>query len=195
MSKIKILWFVPGAATAEQKAQAGANGLSIRNPLAYSEGAGLEQCDGVTGMAPKAYVEAFGQVDEPEGLSWQEGGLREDGPTVAEFVGAGYQAANYPPEGYASRSTADEIASAVAAQAEVGGKMKVDEIRAALSEMGIQFDAKASKPDLAALLEEKRKEALDQAEVGKIQALLAEKGIAFGETATLDELKALIPAE
>jgi len=72
MSKKKILWFVPGATTAEQKAQAQANGLSIRNPLAYSEGVGLEECDGVTGMAPKDYVEAFGQVDEPEGLSWQD---------------------------------------------------------------------------------------------------------------------------
>ncbi|MER8615977.1 hypothetical protein NKG99_03850 [Mesorhizobium sp. M1409] len=42
--------------------------------------------------------------------------LREDGPTIAEFVSAGYPAANYPPKGYASRSTADEIAEAVKAE-------------------------------------------------------------------------------
>lgn len=194
MSKKKILWFVPGVASPEQKALALASGLTIRNPLAFSEGVGLEDCDGVAGMAPKAYVEAFGQVDEPEGLSWHEGGLRGDGPTVEEYVSAGYPAAKYPPEGYASRSTADEIATAVAVQAE-NGKMKVDEIRAALTEIGAQFDAKASKPDLAALLEDKRKEALDQAEAVQVKALLAEKGIAFDEAATLTDMKALIPAE
>ena len=37
---------------------------------------------------------------------------RSDGPTVAEYVAAGYKAANYPPAGYASRSTAEEIAAA-----------------------------------------------------------------------------------
>lgn len=41
--------------------------------------------------------------------------LRDDGPTVAEYVAAGYKAANYPPQGFASRSTPEEIAAAVAA--------------------------------------------------------------------------------
>ncbi len=45
------------------------------------------------------------------------GALREDGPTVAEFVARGYLASNYPPEGYASRSSDEEIAEAVAAEA------------------------------------------------------------------------------
>ena len=44
-------------------------------------------------------------------------GLRLDGPTVAEYVKAGYLAANYPPEGYASRSTEEDVAAAIAAQA------------------------------------------------------------------------------
>ncbi|UFQ02252.1 HeH/LEM domain-containing protein [Pseudomonas fitomaticsae] len=187
MIKKKILWFVPGVASADQKAQAQADGLSIRNPLVYSDDAGLEDCDGVTGMAPKAYAEKFGLIDEPEGLSWSEGGLRDDGPTVEEFVAVGYLAANYPPAGYASRSSAEEIAAAVLAQAD-NGKMKVDEIRAALTELGVQFDAKASKPDLAALLEMTR-------ETVKVKALLAEKGVEFGEVASLEDLKALIPAE
>lgn len=43
-------------------------------------------------------------------------GLREDGPTIAEYVSAGYLASNYPPNGYASRSTPEEIAAAVAAE-------------------------------------------------------------------------------
>lgn len=41
-------------------------------------------------------------------------GLRMDGPTIAEFLAAGYAAENYPPQGYASRSTPDEIAAALA---------------------------------------------------------------------------------
>lgn len=40
-----------------------------------------------------------------------ENGLRLDGPTIAEFVAAGYPVASYPPDGYASRSTAEEIAA------------------------------------------------------------------------------------
>ena len=43
-----------------------------------------------------------------------EGDLRSDGPTVAEFVAAGYKASDYPPRGYAPRSTAEEVAAAVA---------------------------------------------------------------------------------
>lgn len=42
--------------------------------------------------------------------------LKTDGPTVAEYVAAGYPARNYPPAGYASRSTADEIAEAIGKQ-------------------------------------------------------------------------------
>lgn len=42
--------------------------------------------------------------------------LRTDGPTVSEYVAAGYQAQNYPPQGYASRSTLEEITDAVALQ-------------------------------------------------------------------------------
>ncbi|MGA0564165.1 hypothetical protein ACO2RV_17100 [Ancylobacter sp. VNQ12] len=48
-------------------------------------------------------------------------GLRADGPTVAEYVAAGYLASAYPPDGYASRSTDEEIAAAVAAQQDNGG--------------------------------------------------------------------------
>ncbi len=43
-------------------------------------------------------------------------GLRLDGPTIGEFVAAGYQASAYPPAGYASRSSDEEIAAALAAQ-------------------------------------------------------------------------------
>lgn len=193
MSKTKILWFIPGAASPEQKVQAQAHGLSIRNPLAYSEGVGLEDCDGVTGMAPKAYGEKFGVIDEPEGLSWYEGGLRGDGPTVDEYVSAGYPAANYPPEGYASRSTEDEVDAAVAAQKGTGdGKVSIAEVRAVLTAKGIAFDPKASKAELIGLLNAPSAAEAEAAELDAIKVELTEKGIQFAEAASLDELKALL---
>ena len=43
-------------------------------------------------------------------------GLRMDGPTVAQYVAQNYKASTYPPSGYASKSTPEEIAAAVAAE-------------------------------------------------------------------------------
>lgn len=83
-------------------------------------------------------------------------GLREDGPTVEEFIASGYKASNYPPAGYASRSTAEEIAAAL--EAEKGApetdplKMKVPELKEWLTAKGITFDATAKKEDLQALV-------------------------------------------
>ena len=87
-------------------------------------------------------------------------GLREDGPTVAEFVAAGYQASGYPPEGYASRSTREEIDAAMTAQGITKDeapetdplKMKVADLKAWLTGKGIEFDAAALKEDLQALV-------------------------------------------
>lgn len=87
-------------------------------------------------------------------------GLRVDGPTVAEFVEAGYQASGYPPEGYASRSTLEEIDAAVTAQGLLKDdepetdplKMKVDDLKAWLTGKGIEFPADAKKDDLKALV-------------------------------------------
>jgi hypothetical protein len=50
-----------------------------------------------------------------EGKAALQAALRDDGPTVQEFVEAGYLAVNYPPNGFASKSTPEEIAAAVAA--------------------------------------------------------------------------------
>lgn len=43
--------------------------------------------------------------------------LKQDGPTVEQWVAEGYLAINYPPEGYAPKSTQEEIDAAIAAQA------------------------------------------------------------------------------
>lgn len=66
---------------------------------------------------PEGTAREFDQVDFDRlvelGAVRAASGLREDGPTVAEYVARGYVASNYPPEGYASRSTPEEIAAAV----------------------------------------------------------------------------------
>jgi len=86
--------------------------------------------------------------------------LREDGPTVAEYVEAGYQASSYPPKGYSSRSTQEEIDAAVTAQELLKDddsetdplKMKVLDLKEWLAGKGIEFDASAKKEDLQALV-------------------------------------------
>lgn len=87
-------------------------------------------------------------------------GPRQDGPTVAEFVDAGYQASGYPPAGYASRSSWAEISAAIADQKKAEDdapetdplKMKVDELKAWLTSKGIEFAPDAKKDDLKALV-------------------------------------------
>ncbi|AVI87788.1 hypothetical protein XJ28_18805 [Pseudomonas syringae pv. tomato] len=83
-------------------------------------------------------------------------GLRLDGPTVSEYIAAGYKASNYPPQGYASRSTAEEIAEALKIEQEAPEtdplKMKVPELKEWLAGKGIEFDATAKKEDLQALV-------------------------------------------
>lgn len=83
--------------------------------------------------------------------------LREDGPTVAEFVEAGYLAANYPPEGYSSRSSQEEIDAAILSQKGAENetdplKMTVPKLKEWLTAKGIEFAADAKKPALQALV-------------------------------------------
>jgi len=69
--------------------------------------------------------------------------LRNDGPTVAEFVAAGYSAANHPPEGFASRSSADEIAAAIAAGqgAVPSDGLTIPQLKAASTAKGVTIPA------------------------------------------------------
>lgn len=61
------------------------------------------------------FIDAGTAERVPEGSPAPRTALRDDGPTVQEFVEAGYLAVNYPPTGYASKSTPEEIAAAVVA--------------------------------------------------------------------------------
>lgn len=65
---------------------------------------------------PAALINKCEQLD---GDSDGDGDLitgQNEGPTVEQWVEAGYRAENYPPEGYESRSTPEEIAAAIEAQ-------------------------------------------------------------------------------
>ncbi|MNJ39956.1 HeH/LEM domain protein [compost metagenome] len=84
-------------------------------------------------------------------------GLRLDGPTIAEFVEAGYLASNYPPEGFASRSSQEEIDAAIKAHKDAEEetdplKMTVPKLKEWLTAKGIDFDPSALKPALQALV-------------------------------------------
>ncbi|MER9901610.1 hypothetical protein [Mesorhizobium sp. M0130] len=71
------------------------------------------------GLKEAGYVEALGGK--------KTNALRDDGPTVAEYVAAGYAASAYPPKGFASRSTPEEIAAAITEAEDAAAKKKADE--------------------------------------------------------------------
>jgi hypothetical protein len=77
--------------------------------------------------------------------------LRTDGPTIAEYVSAGYPATGYPPQGYASCSTAKEIAAAV--KAEEKAKAAADK-KAAEDAAKADADRMKARDDLLAKLAE-----------------------------------------
>lgn len=96
-------------------------------------------------------VEHLGVASYPNQLD--ANGLKLDGPTIAEFVAAGYPAVNYPPEGYVSRSSQEEIDAAIEAEKETDPlKMKVPDLKAWLTAKGIEFDPSANKDALQALV-------------------------------------------
>lgn len=57
--KQKVLWFISGPATAEQKAQARANGYLIRDAQQYHAGDFIEVCDAVMGDVPADYADKY----------------------------------------------------------------------------------------------------------------------------------------
>lgn len=61
-----------------------------------------------------AYVIVKNAEEEAEAMGGKPAELKQDGPTVQQFVAAGYKASNYPPEGYASKSSDEEIKEEIA---------------------------------------------------------------------------------
>ena len=65
------------------------------------------------------------------------------------------------------------------------GKVSIAEIRNALTAKGIEFDPKAKKPELQALLEKAE-------QIEALKAQLTEKGVEFAPDATLETLQQLL---
>lgn len=118
--------------------------------------------DGATSVVVQGDAPHISEAYQRQGISVSEieEGLRLDGPTVAQWVAEGYKASAYPPAGYASISTAAEIAKAL--EEEGDGvpetdphKMKVPELKEWLAAQGITFDPALNKPELQALIPSK----------------------------------------
>jgi hypothetical protein len=81
--------------------------------------------------ATEAEAAAFRATQDPAGEPEAGTGvaeLKQDGPTVQEWVAAGYKASEYPPSDYASKSSAEDIATAVAAEEQA--KVDADKLKA-----------------------------------------------------------------
>lgn len=86
-----------------------------------------------------------------------EAGMRLDGPTLPQYIKAGYKAENYPPRGYADKRTAEELEAAKPKADGAGDALptmqelakKTDpDIRAWLKERGVDFLADAKRKDM-----------------------------------------------
>lgn len=122
----------------------------------------------------------------------RKGFLREDGPTVAEFVAAGYPAINYPPRGYASRSTEDEIAAAIAAQFDAGGDQQPggqDRVGSASGEQTAGIDP-ANQPPSATQLPVN--DGLDELDAEQLHVLAKERGVKVHHKAGADKVRAAL---
>lgn len=115
-------------------------------------------------------------------------GLRTDGPTIAEFVDAGYPAGSYPPNDYASRSTPEEIEAAIAGQT---GLAALD---AREAEPVVEL------PPAPLLAAADAKDSADEADgakkatVAELREALAAKGVEVPEGAKKADLQALLDA-
>ncbi|SEL12182.1 hypothetical protein SAMN05216359_105275 [Roseateles sp. YR242] len=100
--------------------------------------------------------------------------LRSDGPTVAEFVAAGYLAIDYPPTGYTPVSTAEEVSQVIADQ-----QAQVQQVPASDESALGQGADEAQQVELTAT---------------QIKDLLTAKGIAFKGNASRESLLELLNA-
>lgn len=134
--------------------------ILVKKPFPFSPDGNqvVEVQVGEQEVSDRCAVVAVEHLGVAEYLDRQRGpGLREDGPTVSQWLEAGYLAVNYPPEGYASRSSQEEIDAAVKAQKDAESetdplKMTVPKLKEWLTAKGIAFDASANKPTLQALV-------------------------------------------
>lgn len=117
---------------------------------------GFELVDGAEHDG-RVEIKATGHnVDDPSAPvaeAGSNGELRQDGPTVEEFVAAGYPASKYPPAGYASKSTAEEIEAAIAAQEVDYSKSSKAELLELAAKREVKVETDANKAAIIKALE------------------------------------------
>ena len=150
MSK-KILWFVRGPASAEQMALAVSVGLTIRDPNAYRVGDFIEQADGVAGEAPDAYLKTFElvELDVPVGSEGETKGKAATAAVIKvklDALGVTYKSA-------ASKADLQKLLDQAETDAKASADAKVAELKAKLTEKGIEFGDVTTQEELQTLFD------------------------------------------
>lgn len=130
----------------------------------YGSAKGEDEKPIVAGMFPGVAARLFEHLDEiglPDSYFKATGRLSADsasrqwptidpnsGPTVAEWVEAGYAAKAYPPTGYNSKSSPEEIKAAITAQAEAEAKTDSGEGADPEDEVGEDIDDEHAGKDI-----------------------------------------------
>lgn len=115
-------------------------------------------------------------VEGPQEAGDDPNALRTDGPTFAEYVAAGYAPESYPPQGYASKHTKQELARLLQAEltkcAAAAAKPADVPTNAALKAMDDAALAKWLKDNGVAVLDQDRK-AMEKAALDRAKDLRA----------------------
>lgn len=101
--EVQVLEVHPAGVTVKSKSKAKAS---------FYFDAGAEKLK-YTEATKKAIQAREGFEDDAKEAEEKETDLKPGGPTIAEFIKAGYDPKGYPPKGYAAVSTPEEIAKAI----------------------------------------------------------------------------------
>ncbi|MFF7398882.1 HeH/LEM domain-containing protein [Achromobacter sp. NPDC008082] len=148
----RVLLFVIGVPSPQDKALARRAGIQLRDPRAYRAGDFVEACDAVAGDAPPAYRERYDQLTQNDLAEL----LRPFTPqmsvdlTASEGQGSTGENATNPADTQALAPPPEPIAGA--SEAAEDGKATVDSLKAALDAKEIPYPKTAKKAELQALL-------------------------------------------
>lgn len=148
----RVLLFVSGVPSPQDKELARRAGIQLRDPRAYRAGDFVEACDAVAGDAPPAYRERYDQLTQNDLAEL----LRPFTPQVSVDLTA---SEGQLPTGENATNPADAQAQAQApehmpraSEAAEDGKTTVDSLKAALDAKEIPYPKTAKKAELQALL-------------------------------------------
>lgn len=136
--------------------------------------------------------------------------LRQDGPSIAQWVAGGEAPENYPPPGFASQSTAEEIAAVIEAMNKPphegprqDGPTVVEFVDAGYRAVNYPpsgYATRSTDEEIAAAIAAQVGADPDangdgKVTVAELREALTARGISFGPRATKAELQALLPKD